>query len=484
MRPRSIFGSLILVAACGGGGGADDEDPAPTALPPAAGIAITQIELYQGVAVPLMLDGQESSHVAPVVAGRDALMRVHLSPAEGFEPRELVVRVEVKGGAAPQTFEQRGTFAAASNVAELGSTANLSLPGAAVSEGATYSVQLLEATPGAAHDGDSSRSRWPADGEQALGAVRTNEAQRVVIVPIEYTGDGSGRLPDTSPAAIERLRAQMFARYPTPRVEISVGAPLSFGDKLAPTSGAGWQALVSAVIKRRAADAPDKDVYYYGLIAPTASFASFCTGGCISGLTITQSSAQPAELRVSAGLGFGDEGSSETFVHELGHAHGLKHAPCSRFGGISGVDPNYPHDGAKIGVYGYDLETTALKPPTAWVDMMSYCEPTWISDYHFDKLARELQRVASGARVVPPSPAPTTWRLVTVDGDGGTALGESIPAIDLPTGAPVDVTLRAASGAPSRTVTGYAHGWDHADGALVLVPDADDAVSASLSRAP
>ena len=452
-------------------------------LPAATGVGIAEIGLYQGVQVPLMVGGAEGVRTAPVIVGRDALMRVHLAPGDGFEPREIVVRVEVTAGDQKQTFEQKGTISAASNVADLGTTANLQLPGSAISEGATYSVSLLEATPGATHAGDASGARWPAEGAQPLGAERTNEVQRVVVVPIQYMGDGSGRLPDTSESVLERLRAHMFARYPTPRVEISVGAPLAVATKLSPTSGAAWQALTNAVIKRRAADAPAKDVYYYGLIAPTASFGSFCGGGCIAGLTVTQNGPQPAELRVSTGLGFGDDGSDETFVHEIGHAHGLKHAPCSQFGGIQDVDAKYPHKGAVIGVYGYDLEAGQLKPPSKWVDMMSYCEPTWISDFHFAKLARELQRVTAGARIVPPRHAPKRWRLVSLDAEGAT-LGDSIPASDLPTGEPVAVTLLDATGARLRTVTGFAHGWDHAQGGLVLVPDADDAAGVRVSPLP
>ena len=480
-RPFFLLSVFALVAACSGGGSSSDQGGAGgsaasiPALNPAAGLAITQVDLYQGIQVPLMLDAAEVPHVAPVVRGREGMFRVHVAPIDGYQPREVVVRVQILGGAAPVTIDQKQLISAPSTAGDLGSTANVPVPGDAIVDGATYSVAVLEAATGVTNDGDTSRTRWPASGEQALAPEATNAAQKIVVIPIQYMGDGSGRLPDTGPDAIERLRAHMFALYPTPSVEITVGAPLVFNTKLVATSGAAWQSLTNAVIKRRGADNPGNDVYYYGLVKPAASFGAFCGGGCIAGLTITPGSgAQPAELRVSTGLGFVDDASSGTFVHEIGHAHGLKHAPCSQFGGIQDVDSKFPHKGAQLGVYGYDAVTSQLKPPTKWVDMMSYCEPTWISDYNYAKLSKELQRVAGGARVVPPSSMPKRWRLVSVDASGDATVGESIPARDVQSGDQVTVTLLDASGAAVRTVTGFSYGFDHAEGSLVLVPDGDD----------
>ena len=75
---------------------------------------------------------------------------------------------------------------------------------------------------------------------------------------------------------------------------------------------------------------------------------------------------------------------SSTLAHELGHNFNLSHAPC---GGAGFPDPSYPHHGAAIGAYGYDFGGARLVPPGRR-DLMSYCWPYWISDYHFTNALR------------------------------------------------------------------------------------------------
>ena len=84
-------------------------------------------------------------------------------------------------------------------------------------------------------------------------------------------------------------------------------------------------------------------------------------------------------------------------MHELGHNHGREHAPC----GVSG-DANYPYNGGSIGVYGYDLLTGQLFSPNEHADMMSYCDPTWISDYNFLALFDRVRSVNSAYVYTPP----------------------------------------------------------------------------------
>jgi hypothetical protein len=101
--------------------------------------------------------------------------------------------------------------------------------------------------------------------------------------------------------------------------------------------------------------------------------------------------ATDAWSRASIGVGFGGETSSSTMVHEVGHAHGLWHAPC---GGPDGVDPNFPYEDGGIGVRGYDLRAEAARETGAYYDLMSYCGPIWVSDYNFDLLHTRVQAVS------------------------------------------------------------------------------------------
>ena len=93
---------------------------------------------------------------------------------------------------------------------------------------------------------------------------------------------------------------------------------------------------------------------------------------------------------------------ASTIAHELGHNMSLGHAPCNVFGFVP-----YPHNRGSIGVWGYDFRGGGRTVPPGTADLMSYCHPQWISDYHFVKalhfrLADEgapLAR-AEGARAV------------------------------------------------------------------------------------
>ena len=71
-------------------------------------------------------------------------------------------------------------------------------------------------------------------------------------------------------------------------------------------------------------------------------------------------------------------------AHELGHNLALYHAPC---GGAGGPDPFYPYGDGSIGVWGYDFRGDSLTNPSR-PDLMSYCGPRWISDFHFTNALR------------------------------------------------------------------------------------------------
>ena len=92
--------------------------------------------------------------------------------------------------------------------------------------------------------------------------------------------------------------------------------------------------------------------------------------------------------------------NAETIAHELGHNLSLRHADC---GDPAGVDTSFPYDNARTGVWGYDpREDGSLVPPDR-ADLMSYCDPTWVSDFYFTnalrfRLADTTEIQASGRR--------------------------------------------------------------------------------------
>ena len=85
-----------------------------------------------------------------------------------------------------------------------------------------------------------------------------------------------------------------------------------------------------------------------------------------------------------------------TIAHELGHNLNLLHAPC---GGAGAPDESFPSATASIGAWGYDFRGAGRLIPPSHKDLMAYCQPQWISDYHFTKalLYRLDRKAAEGA---------------------------------------------------------------------------------------
>ena len=111
---------------------------------------------------------------------------------------------------------------------------------------------------------------------------------------------------------------------------------------------------------------------------------------------------------------------AETIAHELGHNRNLYHAPAC---GAGGPDRYYPYGNGSIGAWGWDARTGELVPPDRW-DFMSYCEPTWTSDYRFTNAVRHRLETESNSILVAAADGRGTssgqtllvWR--GLDGDG------------------------------------------------------------------
>ncbi len=137
-------------------------------------------------------------------------------------------------------------------------------------------------------------------------------------------------------------------------------------------------------------------------------------GGCAGGLapsvlaTIATGATGPTPSCYSAQDQDGSWGD-EMAAHELGHALGRPHAPSFPLdknnqycpGGELGPDLGWPVDHTQgnispttsatspAAMYGFDIETLQVYPPT-WKDIMSYCNPKWISDYTWTKIQKQL----------------------------------------------------------------------------------------------
>lgn len=477
------------------------DTPAP---PLVTGVSITGIAVFQAVKVPVYSGGKviaPSSRNSPVVANRPALVRAYVKTDSSYKGSSITAELRlVDGTTRLPVIKDTKTVSAASTDEDMASTFNFDVPASSLPPGVTYQV-LLTQTGGVVPTGSSS-ARVPNDGGVQSLDVMKSGSLKVVIVPVKYNADGSGRTPDVSAAQLARYKQIFMARYPAETVDVTARAPWTYSSAIS-ASGSGFSQVLNAVTNLRKTDGVADDVYYYGALAPSSSFNSFCGGGCVTGLSTVVDSPSTSYLRASVGIGYTGDDSTNTAAHEVGHAHGRNHAPC---GGASGVDPDYPYSGASIGTWGYDIFAKTLLSPTVGHDMMGYCDNEWVSDYTytalFDRIAALNGNPLSGAtgqtapgsgsfqarssQVAEVAGPGGTFRTATVEADGSVTWTDEVELASEPTaGKSLVATFTGATGTTVGTHTAHFYPYDHLPGGVLIVPAAPkpSAVNGFASKA-
>ena len=473
------------------------ETPAPAEAPPApivGGLAISEVAMFQAVKVPVMKAGEAvsaSGRKAPVVAKRSGMLRVYVTPGADWKPRAVTAELRlVSEGHKHPVVRDTKVVTAASNEEDPTSTFNLDVPAESLPAGVTYQVALTAPDgedPAKVHESDA---RYPRDGGfESLGAELAGKL-RVVLVPIKYDADGSGRTPAVGPTELELYRKTMMRLYPTSEVELKARAPHPWSSQIS-SNGGGFAQVLRAVTQLRQEDQVERDVYYYGLLAPSASMSAYCRSGCVTGLSTVVDNPTAAGMRASIGIGFGNPESASTMAHEIGHAHGRAHAPC---GGPQGVDPRYPYQGGSIGTWGYDIFTKALISPAKGRDMMGYCRNEWVSDYTYNALFERIAAISVEKNVALPSVAPppalaakraARYHVATAGESGNLTWDGDMDFAsedELEGGAIRQATFYTESGAALSTRAAKFFPFDHLPGGFVLVPK-DAAMEAARWKA-
>lgn len=441
---------LLVFAVAGCTDDASDDasdDGAPAELALADGVHIEAVSLYQGVKIELVAGGVPVASHIPVLSDRDALMRVFFTLDAGHEGAAVVGRLSVAGALVAET---PATPTGPSDEAVLASTLNFDVPGAVLANGPSWRVEIVAA------DGASQKTnedaRFPRTGEVTFASQPAGPPLEVLLVPIAYDADGSGRLPDTSPEQLALYRQWLVGTYPIRDVALTVGDVVSTADLLS-WDGAGWDDLLDRLYTLRPNLGVGGQVYVYGLVSPHVDFASYCLGDCLEGISFFDDVLDPS-LRVGFGLGFSGERSAVTLVHEVGHQLGRDHAPCA----VQDVDPAYPYANGSIGTWGFDAARQLLLAPDTTVDFMSYCEPTWVSDYTYLGL---LERIRA---VTPLSLEAAPHRVFRLRGD----VLEPLGVVSRPRGP--SRTVEGTLDGERVTLRGTYAGYDHLPGGLLAVP--------------
>jgi hypothetical protein len=497
-----LFESMWLAALGLAAASACGEKPAPNdleedgdtdttaALPLAAGVTMTEIELYQAVRIPVMADGEAVGDTGvTVVAGKDAFVRVYAEYASDFEPRELYLRVELSDGSSSEVASAlldvtEEMVATPSSLGDIASTLNITVPGEIIQAGRTISFSLHEESEDA-EGGDTAGAAWPAEGGCDLAIDDENAPMKLVLVPVEYNADGSGRLPDTSDEQILKYLELFEGMYPVSGVEITIDEPMPYSGAINPLSGDSWANLLNAVGQRRFDNGAPDEEFYYGLVRPAESFGEYCGGGCITGMSNLASG--PGAMQTGSGIGFPGAESTYTAAHEVGHAAGREHSPGC---GAMGVDPDYPYSGGFIGVTGYDpssglADYQRLKDSSTTYDIMSYCTPQWISDFTYMGIYQRFEQIGQSASLSVPPDAPRTWLSIDVRLDGTARRGPMLDSALPFEGEARQVALLDAAGALLEEVDGvFLPRADFGGGLVAFREPGPGAVAARVSGFP
>jgi hypothetical protein len=344
----------------------------------------------------------------PIVAGRRALLRVFTTGDRPsfYQPRARAtfyiggdevysVTMDSDSDQIPQVVDE----------SRIDRSFNAVIPGDVLRPGVEMVVDL-NADDGVPA-GPGSQTRVPADGRMALD-VRALPRMDLTVVPVLLQSDPDPQIFNWTGDLDPEGSTLRFARsvLPIGDLDVEVRDPYTTTADLTTTSG--WNALLREIRVLRIEEGSDR--YYYGAIV-------IPHGSRYGGLGYLGDPISVGAPKV------------ETLAHELGHNLSLRHAPC---GSVASSDPNYPHSGGSTGVWGYDFRGGSgfgwLVSPKMYKDLMGYCTPRWVSDYHFKKaLNFRLEDEGTGI-----SPAPRTVLLLWGSAGGGELLLEPVFALDAP----------------------------------------------------
>ena len=443
------------------------------------GVWIQQVAIYQSLKRVLAEGGVPAVSNVPLVAGRDAVVRVFYAAAPEKIGTVVRGRLEITGH---ESLIVEGALVGQSFDHDMASTFNFGVPGDAISEPFEYRVSLLHEA-----EDDNVTAHHPAAGRESHFVEGPRNTLRVILAPFQYNADGSGRLPDTSPAMVELYRQRLLALYPVSNVEVTVREPYPWSQPIG-NWGEGWDSVQWALYSFRDQDGTSADVYYYGIFNPADTFEQYCQGGCILGLTWMYEGPPDVgtpDMRMALGIGY-PEVAPDTTAHELGHVHGRHHAPCGPGMDPNSIDPAFPYANGGIGVWGLDTVTLELKDPTKEPsaygldpgpsDMMAYCSNEWVSDYTYAGLLFRGKNVnlpdiqgANGRPIQRPQPARVDHELILIDGQGRGDWKRSVKRQAVGPAGSIPVSLRTLDGQTIQA-RGHYYRYDHLPGGWLFFP--------------
>ena len=372
----------------------------------------------------LIQSTQSTEYPVPLVAGRSAVLRVFVTSET--ETTEFIPPVRATffvGGAEVHAVDMpAGTSSIPTEmqVGVLDLSANAEIPAEVIQPGLEM---VVEVDPDATVDGSLGvATRIPEEGRMAL-EVRE-------VPPLQLT-----LIPFISPDNNRQAVTLVANATPDHEIFFQTRTLLPVGDfEIRKHSSVRIDSnnifdMLDEVERIRAIE--QGTGHWMGLNATAAG---------AGGVAYLGANSRPGRSKVSM-----SQLNAETIAHELGHNLNLRHNNC---GNPANIDLTFPYDNARTGVWGYDPRDGGSLVPPDRADFMSYCAPTWVSDYYFTNALRF--RLADTTEVRTSSDTRTLIVSGGASADGAlhldpTFLVETSPVVPL-VGGPYRLIGRRASG--------------------------------------
>lgn len=344
---------------------------------------------------------QSTAFPVPLVAGRDALLRVFVTASGPTSAGIPTVRATFyQGGAETHAVDIPGSATPiptelADAEGSLAKSANVTIPGSVIQPGLEF---VIEVDPdGTLDPALGVTNRIPETGRASV-QVETVPVLDVTFVPflraqdadssIMVIANGMAADPDT-----HEMLGDTRVMLPIHDLDVKAHEPVLI-------STTSVFALIGAT--RLAQSLEGGSGYYMGVMPERV------VGG------------ESGVASLGGRVGF-SVAVPFVIAHELGHNLSLRHAPC---GGAGGPDRAFPQGNGSIGVWGYDARGGGALVAPHVRDVMSYCgPPRWISDFSFaramsHRLAREAGAAAfADGQAVAPRRTLLLWGGIDEQGD-------------------------------------------------------------------